>query len=219
MHTNQKGEERMSYQGAHQGNNVIKLTPDNSREGEPLTYPPNYDVIPGFLPAEDLRKPRRDSTCLTEFGSLKLDKLMNLPYFEHSVSAGYPSSVNDPFAKHLDISRYVTKCSDTAYYFKATGDSMINAGINDNDLLIVDTALMPKHRDVIIADLNGEYKLCRYFLEGPEMKLLFANPDYPPIKIIKEMDFSVHGIVTTIIRAFNPSPYDNHVKDTSSPSS
>jgi DNA polymerase V len=154
---------------------------------------------------------------LIAFGFLKSGKLMNIPYFEHSVSAGYPSNVNDPFAKHLDISRYVTKCSETTYYFKATGCSMINAGINDNDLLIVDTVLKPVHRNVIIAALNGEYKLCRFYLEGPEIKLLFANPDFPSIKITKEMDFSVHGVVTTVIRTFNPLSYDNHFKDTRYP--
>lgn len=212
----------MSYLGAHEDNNEVRLMSGKSRAEGSLkrfssTCFSNFDNLPGSLPTKNVGNPKLNPTCLKAFGSIKLGKLMDLPYFEHSVSAGYPTSVSDPFAKHLDISRYLTRCSETAYYFKATGQSMINAGINDNDLLVVDTALKPKHMDIIIAALNGEYKLSRFHLEGPETKLLSANPVYPAITITEEMDFSVHGVVTTVIRAFNPFPYDCHFRDISYP--
>ena len=94
---------------------------------------------------------------------------------------------------------------------------MINAGINHKDLLVVDTALKPKHRDVVIAVLNGEFKLNRLSLDDLQIKLLSANPDYPAITITNDMDFFVQGVVTTVIRTFNPLPYDNHFKDMSYP--
>jgi DNA polymerase V len=92
---------------------------------------------------------------------------------------------------------------------------MVNAGINHGDMLVVDTALQPKHRDIVIAVLDGGFTLKRLYLEGPEIRLLSGNPEYPSIVVTKEMDFFVHGVVTTIIRTFNPLPYDNHVKDLS----
>ncbi len=81
--------------------------------------------------------------------------------------------------------------------------------------MVVDTALKPKHRDVIIAFLNGEFKLKRLHLEDTQVKLLSANPDFPPIIITHTMDFFVQGVVTTVIRTFNPLPYDNHFNDKS----
>jgi DNA polymerase V len=92
----------------------------------------------------------------------------------------------------------------TTYYFKVMGYSMVDAGINHKDLLVVDTALHPKHRDIIIAVLNGEFMVKRFCLEGFQVKLLPANPDYPEVTVTKEMNFFVHGVVTTVIRTFNP---------------
>jgi DNA polymerase V len=136
-----------------------------------------------------------------------------LPYFEFPVSAGHPSSVDDPFKRHLDLGSYLISHPKNTYYFKASGYSMLKAGINHNDLLVVDTALKPKHRDIVIAVLNGEVLLKRFYLEGSQIKLLSANPDYPAITITKEVEFFVKGVVTTVIRTFNPLPYDNHFKD------
>jgi DNA polymerase V len=151
---------------------------------------------------------------LNSFGSIKFSKL-TLPYFEHFVSAGYPSPIDDPFTRHLDLSRYLIRHPKSTYYYKVSGYAMSNAGINDKDLLVVDTRLQPKHRDIIIALLNGEFILKRLYLEGKQIKLLSANPDYPAINITKEMGYFVQGVVTTVIRTFNPLPYDNHFKDIS----
>lgn len=217
-----KEEERMSYLEAHEDNKEIKSMPGKSRVGGFLkefssTRLPTVNVLPGILPTRNVGKLKLDSSSLMAFGSIKFSKPMKLPYFEHFVPAGYPIDIEDPFTRHLDLSRYLTRHPKSVYYFKASGYSMVNAGINHKDLLVVDTALKPKHRDVVIAVLNGEFKLKRFFLEDSEIKLLAANPDYPPITITKEMDFFVQGVVTTVIRTFNPLPYDNHFKDLSYP--
>ncbi|MBX9805341.1 MAG: translesion error-prone DNA polymerase V autoproteolytic subunit [Alphaproteobacteria bacterium] len=150
------------------------------------------------------------------FGSIICTKL-KVPYFEHGVSAGYPSPADDPFLRHLDISKYLIKHPKSVYYFKVTGYSMVNAGINHKDLLVVDIALKPKHRDIVIAIVSGEFKLKRLFIEEGKTILLSANPEYGPITITKEMNFFVQGVVTTVIRTFNPLPYDNHFRDVTYP--
>jgi DNA polymerase V len=81
---------------------------------------------------------------------------------------------------------------------------MVHAGINSEDLLVVDMALQPKHGDVVIAVLEDEFIVRRFSLEGPEIKLVSGNPDYPPVVVTKEIDFFVQGVVTTVIRTFNP---------------
>lgn len=219
MYTNQKKEERVSYLDVQQDNKEVKSIPGKGRrEGSLKSFSsnglPNIDALRGYLPTKSTRKPMLDSSCLMAFGSIKFGKQVNLPYFEYFVPAGYPTGViDDPFTRHLDLSKYLIRNPKSVYYFKASGYSMVNAGINHKDLLVVDTALKPKHRDVIIAVLNGEFKLKRFYLEDSKIKLLSANPDYPPITITKEMNFFVQGVVTTVIRTFNPLPYDNHFKD------
>jgi|GEM_PF-73556 len=210
----------MSYLGVQQDNKEVKYIPGKGRrEGSLKSFSsnglPNIDALRGYLPSKSTKKPMLDSSNLRAFGLLKSGNLMNLPYFEHSVSAGYPTNTEDPFTRHLDIGRYLMMYPKTTYYYKVTGYSMVDAGINNGDLLVVDTTLKPKHRDVVIAVLNGEFTLKRFYLEGLEIKLLSANPECPSITITEEMEFFVQGVVTTVIRTFNPTPYDNHFKDLS----
>lgn len=176
------------------------------------TYLPQLHARRRFVPPKNTTKPKLDTTCLKALGSFKFGKL-KIPYFEYNVPAGSPCRVDDPFMRHLDLSRYLIRDPKTSYYFKVSGYSMINAGINHKDLLVVDTAIKPKHRDIVIVVLNGEFKLKRLYLEDFKIKLLTANPDYPPITVTSEMDFFIQGVVTTVIRTFNPLPYDNHFKD------
>lgn len=210
----------MSCPGTYEGNTEVKLMPGKGSAGGfqksfPSTCLPTVDAIPCLLPIKHTGTPKLDPTCLGAFGPFKFGKLMNLPYFEYLVSAGYPSSVDDPFTRHLDISRYLTTYPKTTYYYKVSGYSMVDAGISRGDLLVVDTALKPKHRDIVVAVLNGEFTLKRYCLEGPEVRLLSANPEHPSITVTEEVEFFVQGVVTTVIRTFNPALYDNRFKDLS----
>jgi DNA polymerase V len=198
MYRIQKKEKRMSYPGLRQDNNEIKSIPHRNRnrgflKSLPSNGLPTADALRDFLPTKNLRKPNLDSSCLRAFGSLKFGKLMDLPYFEHSVSAGYPTNTEDPFTRHLDISRYLMTYPRTTYYYKASGYSMVDAGINHGDLLVVDTDLKPKHRDIVIAVLNGEFTVKRFYSKSSEIKLLSANPEHPSITVTKEMDFFVQG--------------------------
>jgi DNA polymerase V len=177
---------------------------------------PNLDIL------QKLRSsPNRGNQTFRARGSSFFDPIKcskpKVPYFEHAVSAGYPSPADDPFLRHLDISKYLIKHPKSVYYFKVTGYSMVNAGINHKDLLVVDISLKPKHRDIVIAIVSGEFKLKRLFIEEGKTILLSANPEYGPIKITKEMNFFVQGVVTTVIRTLNPLPYDNHFRDLTYP--
>lgn len=153
-------------------------------------------------------------SSLKQFGQIKIIGL-SLPFFINFVSAGYPSEVDDPFKRHLDLSKYLIRHPKSTYYFKVFGYEMVKAGINPHDLLVVDTALQPKHRDIVIAVLNGQLRLRRLHIDGDEVKLLSANPEFPAITITKDLSFFIQGVITTVIRTFNPLPYDNHFKDIS----
>jgi len=76
---------------------------------------------------------------------------------------------------------------------------MIDAGINPDDILIVDRAVDPVHNKIVIAVLDGEFLVKRLCIENGQYSLVSENPNYNPILIQEGMDFSVWGVVTYVI--------------------
>ena len=87
-----------------------------------------------------------------------------------------------------------------AFIGRASGDSMQGRGIFDGDLLIIDRAVEPKHDDVIVAQLNGEF-VCK-ILDMHNRALVSANPEFKPWPIQKSDNFSFEGVVTSSVRLF-----------------
>ena len=79
---------------------------------------------------------------------------------------------------------------------------MVNAGINDQDILVVDRSLEPKHGDIVIAALNGELTVKRLFLKNRQVQLQPENPHYPVIDITEDTEFLIWGVVTSVIHQF-----------------
>jgi len=76
---------------------------------------------------------------------------------------------------------------------------MINAGIQNGDILIVDSGIEPKSSKIVIAIINGELTVKRLQLKGRKACLIAENKNFAPIEISKEMDFKILGIVTHVI--------------------
>ncbi|OPZ96160.1 MAG: LexA repressor [Planctomycetes bacterium ADurb.Bin412] len=76
---------------------------------------------------------------------------------------------------------------------------MIDAGIHPGDILIVDRALEPKDRNVVIANINGELTVKRIRIKYKKILLMPENENYPPLPIPADMDFQVWGVVTYVI--------------------
>jgi DNA polymerase V len=160
-------------------------------------------VLSRFKEVKGNQKYKRDLTSLPECGPIKFTKL-SLPYFLNGVSAGSPSNVDDPYTRHLDLTKYLIRYPKSAYYFKVTGYSMVKAGISDKDILVVDTALKPKHKDIIIAKINGEVTVKHIHMEGPHVILFSDISEFHFVTIDKDIKFFIQGVVTTVIRTFNP---------------
>ena len=74
-----------------------------------------------------------------------------LPFYDLLVPAGFPSPAQDYVEKTLDLNEQLIAHPAATYFVRVQGDSMIGAGIEDGDLLIVDRALEPKHGDIVVA--------------------------------------------------------------------
>ncbi len=123
------------------------------------------------------------------------------PCFTTTVSAGFPSPADDFIDKQLDLNDHLIYNKEATFYVKVSGDSMINAGIYDGDLLIVDKSLTPKNNSIVIAIINNEFTVKRLKLNNGSIILMPENSKYLPIEFDEASDLSIWGVVTNVIRS------------------
>lgn len=124
------------------------------------------------------------------------------PLFLARIPAGFPSPADDYIEGGLDLNELLVRHPAATFFVRVSGDSMIGAGINSGDVLVVDRAETPRHRSVIIALLNGELTVKRLVREGERAWLVSENPDYAPLEVRGAMDFEVWGVVVHVIHSF-----------------
>ncbi|MBC7698516.1 MAG: translesion error-prone DNA polymerase V autoproteolytic subunit [Bacteroidia bacterium] len=124
------------------------------------------------------------------------------PIYSGQVSAGqsrFPSPAQDYEQKFLDLNeRYITDPPAT-FFFEVNGDSMIGAGIFHGDTVIVDRAAKYKSSSIVVADVDGEWMVKRFYKRGSVVKLLSENPEHPPITLSEGQELHVFGKVTYVI--------------------
>ena len=116
-----------------------------------------------------------------------------------SVPAGYPSTLTDQTKELVNINGYLIHNEIATYIFRVKGNAMIDAGIFDSDVLVVDRSIEPKHNDIVLATLNEEFIVKRLHKRAGVIKLVSENSIYPPIVIKVSDDFAVWGVVTNSI--------------------
>jgi DNA polymerase V len=122
------------------------------------------------------------------------------PFIGSLVPAGFPSPAQDYIESVLDLNELLIQHPAATYFVRVEGYSMINSGINPNDILIVDRSLEAADGKVVIAVLEGEFTVKRLQINKKgEYYLMPDNDAYKPIKITNEMDFSIWGVVTNVI--------------------
>lgn len=135
--------------------------------------------------------------------SSNLDTVLKLPYADVGVRAGFPSPAQDYIDKSLDLNRDLIAHPAATFYARVVGVSMIRAGIDEGDILVIDRALDPKHNDIVVAFVNGEFTMKFIDLSDPtrhHIVLRPANPEFQPITITPDDDFTVWGVVSKVIK-------------------
>lgn len=126
-------------------------------------------------------------------------KKLKLPLYSNKVSAGFPSPADDFIEKTLDLNDLVIKHPQATFFVRVSGNSMVNAGIRDGDILVVDKSLEPKEGKIVIANVEGEFVLKRIRKNNGKLYLFPENSDYNPIEIKEDMDCEIWGVVTYVI--------------------
>lgn len=137
--------------------------------------------------------------CISEIYSLKNHRGQVLTFFVAKISAGFPSPADDYIDKKLDLNEFLIRHPAATFFVRVSGDSMIDAGINSGDILIVDRALEPAENRIVIAALNGELTVKRMRKACGRIYLIPENAAYDPIEVTSEMQFEVWGVVSHVI--------------------
>jgi DNA polymerase V len=128
--------------------------------------------------------------------------LLPRPIYSGKIMAGqsrFPSPAQDYEQETLDLNeRFITNPPAT-YFFTVKGDSMINAGIFDGSIAIVNAALKPKSFSIVVAAVDGEWMIKRLYKRGNVVKLLSENPAYPPIEFAEDQELVIFGVVEYVI--------------------
>ncbi len=121
------------------------------------------------------------------------------PLYMCPVPAGSPSSVEDYIEDEIDLKDFI-KHPDKTFLLHVAGDSMINAGINHGDMLMVEQTTELMELDIAIAVVNGDLTVKQLKWENNGIVLLAANPNYKPLRVSPDDDFHVWGVVIRVVR-------------------
>ena len=140
---------------------------------------------------------------ITSVKQHKDNSLETVPYILSRISAGFPSPADDYIENNLSISELLIKNQLSTFLMKASGESMIEAGINDGDVLVVDRSLEARSRDIVIAIFEGNLTVKRLIIKADGSAILKAeNPLYKNILISEYTELEIWGVVTSAIHQF-----------------
>lgn len=125
---------------------------------------------------------------------------MPLPYADQGIQAGFPSPAQEFISESIDLNREIVRHPAATFFGKVSGDSMIEEGIEDGDLLVIDRSLEPADGDLTVCCVDGEFTLKRLKIEPGKVWLIPANECFDPILVTKDTRFSVWGVVTYTIK-------------------
>lgn len=119
----------------------------------------------------------------------------------HSVQGGFPSPAEDHASERIDLNKILIRHPQATYLMRVSGASMREAGIDDEDVILVDRAIKPCHGHIVVAVVDGDFCVKRLWKRGANLKLQAANPTYPDIVIKDGQTVEVWGVVTKAIKS------------------
>jgi len=135
-----------------------------------------------------------------EIYEVEINNELILPIADDGIKAGFPSPAQDFMDLAIDLNRELIKHPASTFYGRVKGDSMIEAGIYDGDILIIDKSLEPRDGDMAVCFIDGDFTLKYIKIEDKIVWLIPANKQYQPIKVTEDNDFLIWGIVTYSIK-------------------
>ena len=117
------------------------------------------------------------------------------PLLGNEVPAGFPSPAQDYIEEHLDLNEHLISHPSATFFVTVAGYSMVDAGIYPEDILIVDRAVEPTHKKIVIAVVDGELTVKRLYKKSGRWFLAPENPEFESLEITRDINFHIWGVV------------------------
>lgn len=131
---------------------------------------------------------------------VELGALLRLPLFVERVPCGFPSPAQDYIEQRLDLNDLLVQRPSATYFVRVSGDSMVEGGISDGDMLVVDSSLTAAHGDIVVAAVDGAFTVKKLELR-PRVRLMPMNPAWRPVIPCGEEGLEIFGVVTFVIKS------------------
>ncbi|MDB9864155.1 translesion error-prone DNA polymerase V autoproteolytic subunit [Candidatus Thioglobus sp.] len=190
---------RPSHGGARKGAGRKKNSGSFKEETKVIRVP--VSLVDSLIPTIEVYKSQVKSKVevfLTKDNPTEL----SIPIFTSRVQAGFPSPADDHLEDALDLNTHLIHHKEATFFVKAQGDSMLGAGIQQGDILIVDKSLSAKSGKIVIAVVDGEFTVKRLHKYKGNITLKAENPDFEDIKIGGTDELIIWGVVTSVIHQY-----------------
>ena len=134
---------------------------------------------------------------------LIIDQPLLSKLLTNRVCAGFPSPAEDLGYQRIDLTKVLIVHPQATYLLRAKGHSMMGAGIFDNDILVVDRAIKPRHNHIVVAIVDGDFTVKRLYMVAGQTKLTAANSAFPDILPKEGQTIEVWGVVTSSVTQFS----------------
>tara|TARA_Y100000991_G_C21904410_1_gene319542 strand:+ start:96 stop:527 length:432 start_codon:yes stop_codon:yes gene_type:complete len=119
---------------------------------------------------------------------------------EQGISAGFPSPADDFKEIRISLDKELVKNQESTFYARVSGDSMLGAGIDDGDLLVIDKSLSPENGKIAVCFIDGDFTVKRIVKEKGKLYLKAENKKYKSIELSGESELIIWGIVEYVIK-------------------
>ncbi len=120
---------------------------------------------------------------------------------EEGISAGFPSPADDFKEVRISLDKAVVKNEAATFYARVAGQSMVGAGLDDGDLLVIDRSLEPADGKIAVCFVDGEFTVKRLKVDKDCVWLMPENAQYKPLQVTEENELIIWGIVTHVLKA------------------
>jgi len=124
-----------------------------------------------------------------------------IPLASSTVAAGFPSPADDYIDVGIDLNETLIRHPSSTFFLRVSGDSMVEAGIQHGDLLVVDRSLEARPGHVVVAVLDGAFTLKRLARHQGRLRLEAANSAYPPLELHHCGDVQIWGVAIHAIHS------------------
>lgn len=145
---------------------------------------------------------KQTETMVTEVARASTKPGQPQALYSSQPAAGFPAPGDDQIERVLDINDLVVTHPEATFYVRVAGDSMIDAGIFPNDVLVVDRAIEARHGMIVVAAVNGELVVKELHKNGNRHELHSANAAYAPIVLGDDEEAVIWGTVVGSVRQF-----------------